>query len=138
MRHYKKPKKKPLKKKPLISYQLSKEITKSKLPEVKRDTCGNVLYSSQYIGDEKFEYWIDYNDDRQPVSYRDSRGNEWKCKYNSNGNISNFWDNTGYEEVYNYYKNDVVISTDSYGIRIRKVIDRERCKITRDVFLNTP
>lgn len=137
MRHYKKPKKKPLKKKPPISYQLSKEITKSKLPEVKRDTCGNVLYSSQYIGDEKFEYWMDYNDDRQPVSYRDSRGNEWKCKYNSIGNISNFWDNTGYEEQYNYYKNNIVIRTDIYGGKIKKVIDREKYKITRDLFINS-
>ena len=121
-----------------VSYKVSQDLTKDKSPEVKRDASSNIIYSSQYIGDEKFEYWVEYNSDKQPIHYHDSRGGEWWIKYNSKGNISNFWDNTGYEEVYNYYKNDVVISTDSYGIRIRKVIDRERCKITRDVFLNTP
>lgn len=121
-----------------VSYKLSQDLTKNKAPEVKRDTAGNILYSCQYINDEKFEYWIDYNDNNQPLHYRDSRCGEWWVKYNSKGNISHFWDNTGYEEVYNYYKNDIVISTDSYGISIKKIIDRERCKfITREVFLNS-
>ena len=120
-----------------VSYKVSKDLTKDKSPEVKRDASNNIIYSSQYIGDEKFEYWVEYNSDKQPIHYHDSRGGEWWIKYNSKGNISNFWDNTGYEEVYNYYRSDVVISTDSYGVQIKKVIDRERCKITRDVFLNT-
>lgn len=121
-----------------VSFKVSQELTKSKAPEVKRDASGNIIYSSQYIGDEKFEYTVEYNSDKQPVHYNDSRGGEWWIKYNSKGNISNFWDNTGYEEVYNYYKNDIVISTDSFGTSTKKIIDRERCKITRDVFLNTP
>jgi hypothetical protein len=120
-----------------VSYKVSKDLTKNKSPEVKRDTSGNVIYASQYVGDEKFEYWIEYNSNKQPIHYHDTTGNEWWAKYNSKNNICNFWDTTGYEEVYNYYKNDIVIRVDSYGGSIKKIIDRERCKVTRDIFINT-
>ena len=120
-----------------VSYKVSKDLTKNKSPEVKRDTSGNVIYASQYIGDEKFEYWIEYNSNKQPIHYHDTRGNEWWVKKKKKNNICNFWDNTGYEEVYNYYKNDIVIRVDSYGGSIKKIIDRERCKVTRDIFINT-
>lgn len=124
-------------KQPPVSYRLSQELTKDKSPEVKRDTSGNVLYSSQYIGDEKFEYWVEYNDKHQPLHYHDSRGYEWKCKYTSKGHISDFWDNTGYEEKYCYYNGNTVIRTDCYGEKVKKVIDRTRVNITRDIFINS-
>ena len=137
-RTYRRRKKKsgPVKSTAPVSFKVSQDITKNKNPEVKRDTSGNIIYASQYIGDEKFEYWIEYNANKQPIHYQDSRGNEWNCKYNSKGNISNFWDNTGYDELYSYYKNDIVIRTNSFSESVKKIIDRERCKITRDVFIN--
>ena len=122
---------------PPISFRVSQDLTKAKNPEVKRDPSGNVIYSSQYVGSEKFEYWIEYNENNQPAWYHDSRGYEWKCKYNSLKNISNFWDNTGYEERYDYYKNDIVIRTDIYGGKVKKVIDRSKVNITRDIFINS-
>ena len=120
-----------------VSYKVNKELTKNKMPESKRDQHGNIIYASQYVGDEKFEYWIDYNDDNQPIRYHDSRGSQWNCKYNSKGNISDFWDSSGYEEKYSYYKNNTVICTTSYGESIKKTIERTNMGITRDIFINS-
>lgn len=124
-------------KQPPVSYRVSQDITKNKAPEVKRNVRGDVIYASQYVGDEQFEYWVEYDSNGRPVWYHDSRGYEWRCKYNSKGNISNYWDNTGYEERYDYYINNIVIRTNVFGDKIKKVIDRDKFKITRDVFLNT-
>lgn len=122
-------------KQPIVSYQVSKDITKNREPEIKRDSRGNVIYSSQYLGDDKFEYWVDYDVYNRPIKYTNSRGYEWSCLYNSKGNISKFWDNTGYEETYKYYANNLVICTDSFFNRTRKNIDKSRGYITREVFL---
>lgn len=125
------------KKQPPVSYNVSKDITKNKLPEIKRNTIGEVIYSSQYIGDEKFEYWVEYDESGFcPVRYHDSRGYEWKCKYNSKGNISDFWDNTGYQEAYLYYTGNTVVRIDSFGCKVKKRIDRTQRRITRTVFIN--
>lgn len=120
-----------------LSYSLSQDITKDKSPEVKRNSHGDVIYSMKYIGDEKLEYWVDFDEKNRPTHYRDSRGNDWKCMYNSKGNISIYWDNTGYEEYYKYYANNLVICTTSFGEKIKKCIDRESRFITRDIFINS-
>lgn len=121
-----------------LSYGLAQDITKDKSAEVKRDTHGNVIYNGIYVDDEKFEYWVDFDENNRPFQYRDSRGNSWKCMYNSMGNISVYWDNSGYEEYYKYYANNLVICTTSYGDKIKKRIERGSRPITRDVFINTP
>jgi hypothetical protein len=125
-----------VKKAPPVSYKTAKDITKHREPEVKLDSKGNVVYSSQYIGDEKFEYWVEYNLSGNPLYYHDSRGMWWKCKYNSNGNIAYYWDYSGYEETYNYYKGNVVICITSYGNKIKHIIDRSKYIITRDLFMS--
>lgn len=124
-----------VKKAPPVSYKIARDLTKVKEPETKLDTHGNVIYSSVYIDDEKFEYWVDYNTICQPIHYHDSRGCEWWVKYNSKNNISEYWDNTGYEESYHYYAGNVVICHDSFGNKHKKIIDRTETNITREVFI---
>lgn len=125
------------KKKPVISYNVSKEITKDKSPETKRNSHGDIIYCKKYVGDEKFEYWIEYNDNHCPIYYHNTRGYEWRCRYNNKGNISDYWDNTGYEEQYKYYINNIIICTTSFGEKIKKVINRSERLITRDIFINS-
>ena len=125
-----------IKKKPNISYKLSQDITRDKSPEIKRNINKDVIYNMVYIDDEKFEYWVEYDEKCRPIYYYNSRGYEWKCKYNNKGNISDYWDNTGYQEQYKYYMNNIVICTTSFGNKIKKIIDRNRI-ITRDVFINS-
>ena len=122
--------------KPVISYSLSQEITKDKSPEVKRNTFGDIIYSMQYIGDEKYEYWIEYDECRRPISYKNSRGYSWNCKYNSKGNISSFWDYTGYQEDYKYYARNLVICTTSFGEKIKKRVIADN-PITRNMFITS-
>lgn len=127
-----------LKPKLIISDQLSREITKDKTPVIERDELGNITHGTIYIGDDKLDYYIDYID-RRPIRYRDTRGRSWWIKYNSLGNISMYWDYTGYTEEYRYYANELVICTTSFGNKIKKHIKREPNKyISRDVFINTP
>lgn len=121
-------------KKPVISYSLSKDITKDKSPKVKKNTAGDIIYNMQYIGDEKFEYWLDYDEQRRPIKYKDTRGRIWNCIYNSKGNISYYWDNSGYQEIYKYYANELVICTNSFGDKVRKKVRRNKY-ITRNVFI---
>lgn len=121
-----------------LSYSLSKEITMDKTPEVKRNSFGDVIYSMQYIGYEKFEYNIEYDNLRRPLSYIDSRGCSWGCKYNNKGNISHYWDYTGYTEEYRYYANNLVICTTSFGDKIKKRIEKFDGRfITRDIFISS-
>lgn len=122
--------------KPTLSYSLSQEITQDKSPVVKRNSFGDVIYSMQYIGYEKFEYWIEYDEDRRPLSYIDTRGCSWKCKYNSKGNICDYWDYSGYQESYRYYKNNLVICTNSFGNKIKKKVITNKY-VTRDLFIST-
>ena len=133
-RNKKKSKSNSAKKAPIVSYKTAIDITKSKESEIKLDKNKNIVYSSKYIGDEKFEYWVEYNSNNNPTFYYDSRGMWWKCKYNSNGNISYYWDSTGYEEIYNYYKGNTVIRTDSYGNKTKCIIDKNKYTVTRDLF----
>lgn len=121
--------------KPTISHDLSKEITKDKSPIVKRNSFGDVIYNMQYIGDEKFEYWVEYDDNRRPLSYKDTRGCSWYCKYNGKGNICNYWDYSGYQEDYRYYANNLVICTTSFGEKIKKKVITNNKFITRDIFI---
>ena len=121
--------------KPTFSYNLSKDITKDKTPEIKRNTFGDVIYSMQYIGDEKFEYWVDYDENRRPISYKDTRGHTWNCMYNGKGNISLYWDNSGYQEEYRYYARNLVICTTSFGEKIKKKVSSTEKFITRDIFI---
>lgn len=130
------PKNKSRNKKPTFSYNLSRDITKDKTPEVKRNTFGDVIYSMQYVGDEKFEYWVDYDENRRPISYKDTRGHSWNCTYNGKGNISLYWDNSGYQEEYRYYARNLVICTTSYGEKIKKKVNNDKF-ITRDVFIQS-
>jgi len=125
-----------VKKAPPVSYNVCKDITKNKEPKEKRDKHGNIIYASMYVGDELLEYWVEYNNLCQPVYYYDSRHNWWKCKYNNHNNIAYYWDNTGYEEIYNYYRNNVVIRTDSFGNKVKQVIDINKL-ITRDLFITS-
>lgn len=120
--------------KPTISHSVSKDLTKDKSPKVERNTFGDVTYSMQYVGDEKFEYWITYDESRRPLSYKDTRGQSWNCKYNSKGNIANYWDYSGYQEDYRYYINNIVICTTSFGEKIKKRIKTDKF-ITRDTFI---
>lgn len=119
-----------------LSYGLSQDITKDKSPEVRRNSHGDVVYSMKYVGDEKFEYWVDFDENNRPTRYNDSRGNSWRCMYNGIGNISEYWDSTGYEEHYRYYANNLIICTNSFGIKTKKRIDRSSRFITRDIFVN--
>jgi YD repeat-containing protein len=121
---------------PPVSNKLSYEITKDKSPIVRYNAVGDIVYSMQYIGDEKFEYWLEYDNENRIIGYLNSRGEEWRCKYNSKGNISDFWDNTGYFEKYSYYKNGLIIREDSSGEKVKKHIVRT-IPITREVFINS-
>lgn len=125
---------KPINQKSTISYSLSQDITKDKTPELKRNQFGDVIYSMQYNGDEKFEYWVDYDDNRRPLKYRDSRGYSWGCTYNGKGNLSCYFDNTGYREDYRYYARNLVICTSSFGDKIKKCV-KSKNYITRDAFI---
>lgn len=129
-------KNKPRNQKPTFSYNLSQDITKDKTPEVKRNTFGDVVYSMQYIGDEKFEYWIEYDENRRAISYKDTRGHSWNCIYNGKGNISLYWDNSGYQEEYRYYARNLVICTTSFGEKIKKRVSNDKF-ITRDIFIQS-
>lgn len=92
---------------------------------VKKDMHGNEIYVSRTVGkNDKFEYWVQYNEDNLPIWYHDSRGYEWKCTYTRKKNIAEFWDNTGYSETYNYYKNNTVKCTNSLGNSIKKIVDK--------------
>lgn len=119
---------------PVVSHNLSKDITKDRSPEVKKNRYGDIIYSMMYVEDEKFEYWVDYDEKRRPIKYKDSRGYTWSCIYNSKGNIHKYWDNSGYSEEYRYYANNLIICTNSIGNKIKKYINRNRY-ITRDVFI---
>lgn len=125
------------KKEPVLSHRLSIELTKDRSPILRKNKNGDITYSMQYVGDEKYEYWIVYDDSRRPIKYIDSRGYTWSCTYNSKGNISTYWDNSGYSEVYRYYANGLVICTNSYGVKTKKKITRdERLKfISRNSFI---
>lgn len=123
--------------KPTISYSLSKEITKDKSPEIKRNQFGDVIYNMQYIGYERFEYWVEYDNCRRPISYRDTHGCSWNCKYNGKGNISSYWDYSGYQEDYRYYANKLVICTTSFGDKIKKKVISNGRPITRDLFISS-
>lgn len=99
-----------------------------------KDRNGNERYVSIPIGkNDKFEYWVQYNEDNQPIWYHDSRGYEWKCTYTRKKNIAEFWDNTGYSETYSYYKNDSVKCLNSFGEKISKIIHKSM--ITRTDFI---
>lgn len=124
------------KSKPTFSYNLSQDITKDRTPEVKRNVFGDVIYSMQYIGDEKFEYWVEYDKNRRPINYKDTRGRTWDCVYNGKGNISLYWDNSGYQEEYRYYARNLVICTTSFGEKIKKKVSNDKF-ITRDVFIQS-
>lgn len=126
-----------VKKAPPVSYKIAKDLTKVKDPITKLDNNGNIIYSAIYVEDEKFESWIDYNTIGQPIHYHDSRGCEWWTSYNSKNNISDYWDNTGYQESYHYYVGNVVIRHDSFGCKEKKIIDRTKVNITREVFITT-
>lgn len=92
---------------------------------VKKDMHGNEIYVSRTVGkSDKFEYWIQYNEDNLPIWYHDSRGYEWKCTYTRKKNIAEFWDNTGYSETYTYYKNNNVRCTNSLGNTIKKIVNK--------------
>lgn len=123
--------------KPTFSYNLSQDITKDKTPEVRRNAFGEVTYSMQYIEDEKFEYWVEYDKDGRPINYKDTRGYMWNCVYNAKGNISLFWDNSGYQEEYRYYARNLVICTTSFGEKIKKKIVSNERFITRDLFIQS-
>jgi YD repeat-containing protein len=130
------PKIAPVPKEPPVSDHLSYEMTKDRSPVTKMNDIGQTIYSMQYVGDEKFEYWVEYDEQRRIIGYTNSRGYEWKCKYNSRGNISDFWDNEGYQEKYSYYKDGLVIMENSFGQKIKKHIARNKVFITREIFLN--
>lgn len=119
---------------PVLSNELSHEITKDKSPITKRNDNGDLIYSCQYIGYEKFEYNIDYDTSRRPIKYQDSRGASWECIYNGKGNICYYWDNTGYEESYKYYARNLVICTTSFGNKIKKKVVSNKF-ITREIFI---
>ena len=124
-------------KRTVLSKELSKEITKDKTPVVERNDNGDVIHGITYTGMNKFEYWVKY-DDTKPIRYTDNMGRSWGARYNSLGNISDYWDYTGYEEVYKYYANELVICTTSTGMKIKKHVKRIEGKpITRDVFVKT-
>lgn len=122
--------------KPTFSYTLARDITKDKTPKIERNVFGDVTYSMQYIGDEKFEYWVSYNENRCPINYHDTRGRTWDCLYNKKGNISFYWDNSGYQEDYKYYAKNLVICTDSFGSKIKKKVPRDK-PITRELFIQS-
>ena len=117
-----------------VSDSVMVDITKNREPIVKRNPRGDVIYSAKYVGDEKFEYWVEYDTCARPLAYCDSRGYEWKCKYNTKGNISDFWDNRGYTERYCYYANNLIVREDSFGNKVKKHIPRDKF-ITRETFL---
>lgn len=117
-----------------VSDSVAEDITKRRDPELRRNQRGDIIYASRYVGDEKFEYWVEYDNCSRPIAYCDNRGYEWKCLYNSKGNISEYWDNRGYFEHYHYYKDNIIIREDSFGVKIKKRIPRDKF-ITRESFL---
>lgn len=56
--------------------------------------------------------------------------------YNGKGNISLYWDNSGYQEEYRYYARNLIICTTSYGEKIKKKVVNEKF-ITRDIFIQS-
>jgi hypothetical protein len=119
-----------------VSDSVMQDITKNRDPEIRRNRRGDIIYACTYIGDDKYEYWVEYDNSSRPLSFCDNRGYEWKCKYNSKGNISDYWDNTGYQEKYFYFANNLVIRKNSFGEEIKKHISRDKF-ITRETFIKT-
>lgn len=114
---------------------IKNEITRDKTPVIEKDNNGNVTHKIIYTGESKQEYWIEY-DSNLPIHMYSISGYECWWKYNNVGNISDFWDNTGYQEKYKYYKNDIVICTNNYNENTKKVINRNKYKyITRELFM---
>ena len=120
-----------------IQISIPKDVENLQLPSPElltyyRNLDNRVLW----LQGEVDEYWIEYDECRRPISYKNSRGYSWNCKYNSKGNISSFWDYTGYQEDYKYYARNLVICTTSFGEKIKKRVISDN-PITRNMFITS-
>ena len=101
---------------------------------VSKNRKGNVTDKETTNNSVTRSYHIDYNENNNPEHYVSNYGYESWTKYNNRGNIAEYWDNTGYREVYTYYRNRHVVCETSEGEVIKRQISDEYPFVTRFIF----
>lgn len=93
-----------------------------------------IIYKTPELKGRILEFWIEYNENGNETHFVRNDGFECWCMYNNKGNISSYWDVTGYNEKYTYYRGGVVYRETSLGFKEKFYYSERNVPLTRNYF----